>query len=272
MSQPGIAIVISTYNSPAFLQLVLDGYRKQTDLSFSIYIADDGSGEETKELIARHQIDFPVPIKHIWHEDHGFRKARIHNITIQTIGEPYVLLTDGDCIPLPGMVETHRRFAKQGNLISGGRVLLSQPWTESISKREVNFNSGETFTGWLTHRLKKNINRILPIITPPHLGKSNRKLKGIRGCHISCWLDDLHRINGFDESYEGWGREDSDLIARLFHAGIYRLDLRGMPVLHLWHREEARGQLSRNDQLLAECLKNRRIEAVKGLRELQGSS
>jgi len=272
VKRPEIAVVISTYNSPAFLQLVLDGYRNQSDLNFSIYIADDGSGEETKELISRYQIDFPVPIKHIWHEDRGFRKARIHNITIQKIDEPYILLTDGDCVPLPRLVETHRKFAKQGTLISGGRILLSQSWSETISKREVNFNSATTFAGWLTHRLKKNINRILPIIIPPHLGSPSQKLKGIRGCHISCWLDDLHRINGFDESYEGWGREDSDLIARLFHAGIYRLDLRGMPVLHLWHREEERSQLNRNDQLLEECLKSKRIEAAQGLRQLQEPS
>lgn len=272
MNRPGIAVVISTYNSPAFLQLVLDGYRKQSDLGFSIYIADDGSGKETRDLIASYQANSPVPINHIWHEDRGFRKARIHNLTIEQIKEPYVLLTDGDCVPLPRMIETHRRLARQGHLISGGRVLLSHAWTESVCKNDAELNSDATFTEWFSHRLNNNINRILPITMPPHLGRSNQKLKGIRGCHISCWLDGLHLVNGFDESYEGWGREDSDLIARMFHAGIYRLDLRGMPVLHLWHREEARSQLNRNDHLLAACLKHKRIEAVKGLKELQGSS
>ncbi|MFC1536550.1 glycosyltransferase [Pseudomonadota bacterium] len=272
MNRPGVAVVISTYNSPAFLQLVLEGYRKQTDLGFSIYIADDGSSKETRELVARYQADYPVSIKHIWHEDCGFRKSRIHNIAIKQINEPYLLLTDGDCVPLPRMIETHRTLAQQGHLISGGRVLLSQSWTKTVCEHNKILNSEASLTEWFTHRLKKNINRFIPIATPPHLGSQNQKLKGIRGCHISCWLDDLHRINGFDESYEGWGREDSDLIARLFHAGIYRLDLRGMPVLHLWHREEKRNQLNRNDQLLAACLESRRIEAAKGLRELQGSS
>ena len=272
MNRPGIAVVISTYNSPAFLQLVLDGYRKQSDLGFSIYIADDGSSEETKRLITKNQADFPVPINYVWHEDHGFRKARIHNLTLGQIKEPYVLLTDGDCVPLPRMVETHRRLATPGHLISGGRVLLSEAWTKSVCEGSAELNSEATLSEWLSHRLKKNINRILSISIPPHLGRPNQKLKGIRGCHISCWLDDLHLINGFDESFEGWGREDSDLIARLFHAGIYRLDLRGMPVLHLWHREEERNQLNKNDRLLTACLENRRIEAAKGLRELQGSS
>jgi GT2 family glycosyltransferase len=267
-----IAVIISTYNSPDFLRLALEGYRKQNDLNFTIYIADDGSGKETSDLINQLQSDFPVPIKHIWHEDLGFRKARIHNITIQEIDESYVLLTDGDCVPLPRMVETHRKFAKRGNLISGGRVLLSQAWTGALTKGSSHLHSDATLFMWLAHRLNKNINRILPIMMPPYLGRPHQQLKGIRGCHISCWLDDLHRINGFDESFEGWGREDSDLVARLFHAGIYRLDLRGMPVLHLWHREENQEQLSKNDLLLAECLQSRRIAALKGLKELQEES
>ena len=271
MNRPKVAVVISTYNSPAFLQLVLEGYRKQTDLNFSIYIADDGSDDETRALIARQQIDFPVPIHHVWHEDLGFRKARIHNITIQQIDKPYLLLTDGDCVPLPRTVETHRNVAKQNHLISGGRVLLSQQWTERLSSGDVELHSDASLTEWLSHRLKNNINRILPLCIPPHLGRANRKLRGIRGCHVSCWLDDLRKINGFDESYEGWGREDSDLVARLFHAGIYRIDLRGMPVLHLWHREEKREQLNKNDLLLAECLESKRIEAMKGLKQLQES-
>jgi len=264
-----IAVLISTYNAPNFLRLVLEGYRKQSDTNFVIYIADDGSSEETSALIKALQTDFPVRIHHIWHEDHGFRKARVHNMAVAEITEPYVILTDGDCVPLPRMIETHRNMAKRGHLISGGRVLLSQQWTESLTRGASKLHSDATFFQWLSHRLKGNINRVLSILMSPHLGKPHQQLKGIRGCHLSCWLEDLRRINGFDESFEGWGREDSDLVARLFHAGIYRLDLRGMPVLHLWHREEARQQLSKNDQLLAECLHSRRIEAIQGLKELQ---
>ncbi len=267
-----IAVLISTYNSPEFLRLVLDGYRNQSDTGFSIYIADDGSDERTKNLINQFQSDFPVPIHHIWHEDHGFRKARVHNMVLAQIVEPYVILTDGDCVPLPHMIETHRRAAKEGHFVSGGRILLSQPWTEALAQGTSRIHNDATVFQWLIHRLKGDINRIMPILMPPHLGTPQQQLKGIRGCHLSCWLGDLVKINGFDESFEGWGREDSDLVARLFHAGIYRLNLRGMPVLHLWHREEKREQLNKNDRLLDECLKEHRIEAIKGLKQLQDKS
>lgn len=267
-----IAVLISTYNSPDFLRLVLEGYRAQSDTGFVIYIADDGSSNETTTLIGQFQADFPAPIHHIWHEDDGFRKARIHNVAIDRINEPYVILTDGDCVPLPDMIKTHRRFATKGHLISGGRILLSQPWTQALVEKRAQLHSNATLSGWISHRLKGHINRLFPIFTPSHLSRPNRELKGIRGCHLSCWLEDLKRINGFDESYEGWGREDSDLVARMFHAGIYRLNLRGMPVLHLWHQEEKREALNKNDRLLAECLETERIEAIRGLKQLQEAS
>lgn len=263
-----LAVIISTYNKPAYLRLVLEGYRRQHCHNFSIYIADDGSGTDTRELIECIRRDFPTPIEHIWHEDRGFRKARIHNLALQHVREPCILLTDGDCIPLPHLVETHLRLASAGSFISGSRILLSKNWSSRL------FLSGEIDTGmsaaqWLWHRLKGDINRLAPLLKPVSLSVPNTRLAGIRGCHLACHRDDLIRINGFDESYQGWGREDSDLVARLFHAGLTRRNLHGMPVLHLWHEEYSRHRLDVNDDLLQACLRERRIEAVKGLKQLE---
>jgi glycosyltransferase involved in cell wall biosynthesis len=267
-----LAVVISTFDKPDFLRLVLDSYRHQTDLSFRIYIADDGSGKETSELIAATRKNYPVPIEHVWHENRGFRKARIHNTTIARISEPYVLFTDGDCIPLPDLVATHRRLAQENTLISGRRILISRAWTEQLC-RQKRFPASMGPWFWLKHRICGDINRLVPVFLPSSLlGPPHQRLEGIRGCHLSCWHRDIVRVDGFDEIYEGWGREDSDLVARLFHAGIRRRDLRGQPVLHLWHPEEERTGLNRNDHLLEECLKEGRIRAVKGLAHLHGDA
>ncbi|MDX8412175.1 MAG: glycosyltransferase, partial [Mariprofundaceae bacterium] len=233
-----IAVVISTYNSPALLRLILDGYQQQTGPGFTIYIADDGSTEETKELVETTRRDYPADIVHVWHEDAGFRKARIHNLTLQRVAEPYVLLTDGDCVPLPGLLATHDKLAGKGYFISGRRVLASRRWTETLSQQG-RFEADISTIAWLGHRLRGRINRILPLIARPRLGLPHTGLAGIRGCHLGCWLDDLRNINGFDESFEGWGREDSDLVARLMHAGVKRRDLAAPPMLHLWHAEHA---------------------------------
>jgi len=262
-----LAIVISTYNAPEFLRLVLEGYRQQSVLHFSIYIADDGSGDETKALIEKIKPDFPVAIHHFWQEDEGFRKMRIHNEVLQKITEPYTLLTDGDCIPLPNLVDSHLRFANNNFFISGSRILLSKHWTKTLCQKSF-FQIVQSPFWWLKQRLAGNVNRFFPLLLAPQLSPSTNRLTGIRGCHLSCPTQALIRINGFDESFEGWGREDSDLSARLLHAGLMRKNLRGQPMLHLWHKEFSRNRLEENDAMLQACLNERRIEAICGLKQL----
>jgi len=268
MSLP-IAVIISTYNNPNFLHLILQAYARQSEQNFSIYIADDGSTKETRSLIEHLSKDYPHAIQHIWHKDQGFRKARIHNIALQRVQEPYVIFTDGDCIPLTNMIATHRKLAQANTMISGSRILLSKSWTKHLcNTKKLPKNS---LLSWLKHKYHGNINRIFPLIMPPHLSSPNQKLSGIHGCHISCHTKDLFNINGFDESFEGWGREDSDLVARLFHHGIQRRNLRGTPVLHLWHQENSRDRLNDNDALLQSCLTEKRQQAIKGIAQLDAS-
>ncbi len=266
-SVPALAVVISTYNQPDFLRLTLEGYRRQSDHHFVIYIADDGSGDDTARLIRRLQRDFPVPIHHCRQPDDGFRKARIHNRVIRRVSEPQTLLTDGDCIPLPGLIAAHRRFAGDDYFISGSRVLLSKAYTEQLCALDA-FETARAPQAWIKHRMAGNINRLLPLLMPAALSPRRSQLAGIRGCHLACPTAALHRINGFDEQFEGWGREDSDLTARLLHAGFKRRNLRGQPVLHLWHPESSRSQLAENDQMLQACLDEQRIEAITGLKQL----
>jgi len=186
---------------------------------------------------------------------------------IQQITEPHVLLTDGDCIPLPRLVAAHRRLAGEKYFISGSRVLISTDWTARLCKRST-MHTNRPLRWWLQQRIKGNINRLLPLALPARLSSANDQLEGIRGCHLSCPTEALVRINGFDEKFEGWGREDSDLTARLLHDGLKRRNLRGSPVLHLWHQECSRDQLQGNDAILKKCLDEKRIEAIQGLKQL----
>jgi len=264
---PSLAVVISTYNAPQMLYLVLDGYARQTDTDFSIYIADDGSGPATQKVIEAFRHNNPaIAVHHVHHEDDGFRKARIHNRVIAQASEDYILLTDGDCIPLPGLIAAHRRLATGGTFISGSRVLISQMLSEKLQQENGKVDLG--LGSLLKWRLQGNINRLLPLLLPVYSSSAHDRLSGIRGCHLASWRADLLTVNGFDESFEGWGREDSDLAARLLHAGIRRRDMRGSPVLHLWHKDESRRRLDENDDMLRQCLKQKRIRAIKGIEQL----
>jgi len=262
-----IAVVVSTYNSPKMLRLVLNGYQQQTDCNFRIYIADDGSTADTRDLIETFSSGLSMPVKHIRHQDRGFRKARIHNKVIAQLREDYVLFTDGDCIPLPGLISAHRNIARRNCFVTGHRILLGKDLSACLQAGQAG-DLHFTTARFLKWRCSGRINRILPLLLPAYASSPHEKLAGIRGCHLACWRSDLVKINGFDEAYEGWGREDSDLTARLLHAGAQRIDLRGVPVLHLWHEDASRHRLNENDDMLRQCLNSKRIRAVTGLGEL----
>ncbi|HBW47176.1 TPA: glycosyl transferase family 2, partial [bacterium] len=99
MNMNSLSIVISTYNSPKYLELVLNGIINQHDQNFECIIADDGSGEETENLVKK----FSKKRKfiHAWHEDKGFRLAAIRNRAIAIASGASIAFIDGDCIPAP---------------------------------------------------------------------------------------------------------------------------------------------------------------------------
>lgn len=266
-----IGVIVSTYNKPHELALVLAGYRDQKDQGFVLYIADDGSDSRTRTLIENTRKGFPVPLVHVWQEDRGFRLARIRNRAIAQAlsdGCDYILITDGDCIPLPSLIPAHRHWATARCFLNGERLLLSKQLTHQLLRHPWPIHQ-ETRCQLLGRAWNREINRALPLLLPTHAGPPTKRLKGLRGCHMSFWSDDLKRVNGFDEAFEGWGREDSDLAARLFHSEVRRRNLRGAPLLHLWHPENRRDQLEHNSELLQQTLASKRIRARKGLEEIE---
>jgi hypothetical protein len=122
---------------------------------------------------------------------------------------------------------------------------------------------------WVFAWLRRDVNRLLPLLTLPDGSfreRSPQRWQGVKTCNLSVWRDDLVRVNGLDESYEGWGLEDSDLVIRLLHAGVKHRSARfAAPVFHLWHAENDRGQLARNQQRLDELLASSQVRAARGL-------
>lgn len=88
-------------------------------------------------------------------------------------------------------------------------------------------------------------------------------------CNLAIWKNDFISVNGFDETFEGWGYEDSDLVIRLMHYGVKRKEGRfAVPVLHLWHQQNDRSQQDRNYQRLLDRLNDASlIRAKQGLEQ-----
>ena len=256
-----ISLIITTYNREDALNVVLKSVAKQTLLPDQVLIADDGSTEATTKVIQVHQQQFPIPIIHCHHPDLGFRVAHIRNKAIRHASGDYIILTDGDMILHPDFVKDHAESAKTGFFIQGSRVLLDESTTqEVIAKQRVHFN-------WLSKGITNRFNAMhnSALMNVLRIGKKDHH--GIRSCNMSAWKKDIIAINGFNEAFVGWGREDSEFALRLLNSGIERMNLRfGAICYHLWHRSnQENALLMKNDIELQVAIDEKRTWCKQGL-------
>ncbi len=265
---PLISVIVTTYNWPEALGLCLDSLLNQPDRNFEILIADDGSEQATADKIKHYQ-NRDIAIRHVFHADRGFRAGTIRNKAVAQSHGDYLIFTDGDCLLFPDFIEKHRQLAEKGYFVPGNRVLLNQAFTRHVLTRPVPlYQASLLFFGTL--RLQKKINRISPLLRLPlgNLRKLQaRKWQQAMTCNLGVWKADFLQVNGFDEQFEGWGYEDSDLVIRLIHQGVYRKEGRfALPVLHLWHPAHDKTHQQRNYQRLMQRLKQTRLtRAEKGV-------
>ena len=264
-----IAVVVTTYNRPDALAAVLEGFLAQSDCNFVLLIADDGSKPDTAELVQQYQARAPFAIKHVWQEDDGFRAAAIRNRAIAATTADYIVLIDGDCVPPLDFVASQRALAEPGWFLAGNRLMLTQAFTQKVLQEKLPIQRW-TFGEWISAFKRGDIERWLPLIRLMHLGPLRKltpqRWKGAKTCNLSAYRADLLKVNGLDESYTGWGLEDSDLVIRLLRAGIRHKSARfSVPVLHLWHRENDRSDLKQNQQRLDAALTATHIRAARGV-------
>jgi glycosyltransferase involved in cell wall biosynthesis len=262
------AVVVPTYNRPDALAAALDGYLEQDTLAFELIVADDGSTPDTRKLVEDYAARASIAIRHVWHEDRGFRAGAIRNRAMTQTRAEYVIFSDGDCVPPPFFVSRHLALAERGCFLAGNRMLLTEKFTRSVLDGRVPIHRWGA-AQWLAAWAKRDVNRALPLVRLPDgaFRKTHpARWAGVKTCNFSAWRADLERVNGFDERYSGWGLEDSDLVIRLLHAGVKHKSARfAAPVFHLWHRENDRTNLAENQRRLAEILGSERIEALAGL-------
>ncbi len=264
-----ISVIVTTYNWPAALELCLAGLFAQNDPKFEIIIADDGSTPANQMLARGYCANSPVPIHYVHHEDQGFRAGTIRNKAVAASQGEYLLFIDGDCVARPDFIARHRQLAEVGRFVPGNRVLLSGPFTQEAIEKHIPLHQkslGYFFCLWL----QKKINRFSAFIRLPLgflRGLQPNKWQKAMTCNLAVWKTDFLRANGFDEQFEGWGFEDSDLVIRLIHASIKRKEGRfAVPVLHLWHPHNDKTKQDLNFQRLQERLvQHDFIAATKGV-------
>jgi glycosyltransferase involved in cell wall biosynthesis len=263
-----LSVVVTTYNRPDALRAVLEGLAAQTDRGFEAIVADDGSREDTRALVEQMAFGFPVPLAHVWQEDRGFRAGAARNRAAARARGDYLVFLDGDCIPRPEFVAAHRALAERGWMVAGNRLLLGEELSAQALREAWPLHDWPA-ERWRDARRRGDVNRTLPLARLP-LGPLRklgaRRWQRVRTCNLGVWTADFRRVRGFDETFEGWGFEDSDLAVRLLNAGVRRKEgAFATGVLHLWHRENDRRHEGRNWELLQQRLRSRETLPAKGL-------
>jgi len=256
LKKPSITLVVSTYENPIALRKVLDSLSSQSIPANEIIIADDGSGESTRAVIEEGFRNLGLPIRHCWQEHGGFRKSIILNRAITEAHGEYLIFLDGDCVPDREFVADHASLAERSYWVQGRRAFVSEECVEYfIPAKAWRLAFSGKLTGWA-----KAVRLPFPIVN------RGTQQRGILGCNLGIWREDLVAVNGYDETFVGWGREDADLANRLYHLGRPRKFVYGRAILyHLNHPVASRNRLSENQSLLEQTIAERRIRAVKGL-------
>ena len=249
-AHPSCAVLVATYNWPDALSLVLTALRAQDELPSEVLVADDGSGTATARVVAQHARTFPVPLRHIWHEDMGFRAGAIRNRAIAATRCDYIVQIDGDILLHHAAVRHHVRFARRGTFVQGSRALLPPALTGEM------LTMGKARVSPLARGVRHRVNGwYVPWAAPLAARTTRDPLVRVRGCHVAYWRDDVVRVNGYNEAMIGWGLEDSELVARLQFAGVSRRALKfSAPSWHLWHDERARDAVPRNRAIYDQTL------------------
>ena len=261
------SVILLTYNWPQALSLALDALARQTILPQEVIVADDGSTQETRILIESRMASHPVPLRHVWHEDRGFRAGAARNRGIAASNGDYLILLDGDMVAHPKFIADHMAFAEPGCFLAGGRLRASalettrllqggtirfDPFMDGIFDAPHDFRRYHAFR-WLAMARRKAC-------------RPGR----VMSCNMSFWRNDVLAANGFDERMEGYGSEDLELAARLRNAGLRQKQLKFAALaVHLEHTSRAPADPDDismpNNQLLRETMSRKLTRCELGI-------
>jgi GT2 family glycosyltransferase len=240
------ALVITTYNNPKSLGLCLKSFSNQSRKDFDIFVADDGSTQETKNKIESLQPLFEKKIQHRWHPDQGYKKAKINNDVFRELESfDVVLLVDHDVIVHHRFVEDHLALhEKHGDdfLFMGRRIDLGPELTESLNEKNVlHFNSSFPPPGLFSSFLKgetKNLSRAFRVKNPVFQRIFRRdSVRDLLGSNFSISRKLLWDVNGYDEDFSSYWGEDGDLFVRVRNSGAKILGLKSYALqYHLFHK------------------------------------
>ena len=228
-------VIVTTYERLPWLRLALRAWCRQTFQDFALTVADDGSGPETTSFVKEFAATAPFPVDHVWWENKGFRRAAILNEAVRrSSDEALLLFTDGDCIPPADFLEGHLRVHGPRSFAVGGAIKLTLAASDALTGADIDTGRHERL-GSFFDRFELRRKRWKSI-----WGVALRRPRRPKVVGLNVGMDRalFEEINGYDESFVGWGLEDSDVRDRVMASRprpVVRVLYGTNDTIHLWH-------------------------------------
>jgi glycosyltransferase involved in cell wall biosynthesis len=211
------SLILASYNQPNSLALVFEGILTQTRAIGELLIADDGSEEDTRYLVESFARRAAFPVIFTTQPDSGFRKARAQNNAIRESSGRHLLFLDGDCVPPPRWVERYVAALEAGaDFAVSGVASLSPDRSQALGSEQISAGRIDELCSDADRRHFRSVHRrefLYRIFRKP------RKPR-IKGGNWAATRNSLFAVNGFDEKFDGFGKEDSDIRNRLRNSGF----------------------------------------------------
>jgi len=257
-TRPAVSVIVNVYKQSNFFRLCLQSLRNQTFKDFEVIVADDGSGKEVEDVIREFKND--LMLRHIWQEDKGFRKALILNKAAKMASGEKLFFIDGDILVHPRGIGIMNEELLRGQYVTSRVVRISKKLRDRII--EGKYTSEKIFAfpfivsltrDWLFGKTRFMEYGILLQEPFASFFQSLKKSKQVFG---GCWAifkSNFEVVNGYDNSYIGYGHEDFDIGWRLHWAGIAsKLVTNRLVMLHLYHKKRQENLENREKKKNAE--------------------
>jgi hypothetical protein len=170
-------------------------------------------------------------------------------------------LIDGDMVLHKSFIEDHLYHSKSGFFIQGSRALINEKKTTEIIKKK------STNLSFFTLGILNRKNSIHSYFLSKIFSRNVTNLHGVKSCNMSFFKQDCIRVNGFNNDFEGWGREDSEFAARLLNNGLVRKNIRFNALqFHLFHQDNPRSSLKKNDLILEKTINKKLVWCQNGIK------
>jgi len=233
MGAPDLAIIVTSYQMPWHVRRVLESIAVQrTGRRLEVVVADDGSADETPQVVSDFAARAPFPVRFVTHPHTEFHAARCRNDGARNSSAPHMLFVDGDCLLPPDHVEQHLRAARPGVVTCSYCIRLEQAVSQHVTLEAVR---GAKFVHWATSEQVRKLRHMhFKSIWYTLIGHPTKP--AFRSGDFALARTDFERVNGFDEKFQGWGCEDDDFGRRLRAAKLRATSiLNRTHVYHLWH-------------------------------------